>query len=223
MSDFSIKIIKNIKWNYLIDISARLMQPIILCVLARILIPEDFGLYGMALVIISFVVVLQNIGIGYGLINLVKDDNEYINVAFFVNILFGLFCFLLVFFFAPFYSIYINNLSVVEIIRTLSIIFIVNSLFFTQRNLLMKRLQFYKLFILNVVSIILSGITSIGLALVGLGVWALVIGFLIGPVSSSFLIWFLVEWRPKLKFNRKIANYFLTFGGFVIVESLLSW
>jgi len=223
MENLRIKLLKNIKWNFFIDIMTRLLQPLIMCVLARILVPQDFGLYSMAIVLVNFIVVLQDIAIGYGLIRVFKDDDEHMSVAFLLNIIFGVMCFIVLYAFAPWYGDYVNNISVSQILRALSIVFIVNAFYFTQRSLLKKRLQFYKLFSLNLVSLVVSGLVSISLALKGYGVWALVIGFIMGPVSSGVLIWFLVRWVPRLTYNTDIGKYFLHFGGLVIIESLLMW
>ena len=88
MEELKLKFIKGIKWNYLVNLLLGLSRPVLSILLARILYPEDFGLFSMAIVFINFITLFQDAGLGYALIQKYnEDEHKMANVVFYCSLI----------------------------------------------------------------------------------------------------------------------------------------
>nr|NIS07184.1 oligosaccharide flippase family protein [Candidatus Dadabacteria bacterium]NIU01848.1 oligosaccharide flippase family protein [Nitrosopumilaceae archaeon]NIU88256.1 oligosaccharide flippase family protein [Nitrosopumilaceae archaeon]NIX14313.1 oligosaccharide flippase family protein [Candidatus Dadabacteria bacterium]NIX62449.1 oligosaccharide flippase family protein [Nitrosopumilaceae archaeon] len=85
--------------------------------------------------------------------------------------------------------------------------------------ILRKELKFKAITITRITSIGVSSVASILLALGGYGIWSLVIYTLLERIIRQFLFWFFSSWSPTFIFNKKLAKYYLTFGGILLISS----
>lgn len=216
------RVVKNTFWFFNASILGRFLNLLKGIILARLLLPEDFGLFGLAIVVIGFTEMISNIGAGTFLFY--KDDGEYNKhkqTAFWVNLLISsslvVFLILLSPIISRFYKT--NELFLILIVLAISLFIKISSN--VHRSILLKNLQFRLISIIEVVVSVVSFIVAIYLALFGYGVWSMVLSNLVWNVLYGILIFYFAKWLPvwELSFSalRQIAHFsFFYLGGSII-------
>jgi O-antigen/teichoic acid export membrane protein len=92
-SSLTQKTVKGVFWSYLSFLGGKGLNFLTTIILARLLLPEQFGLIGYCLVVIQYVDILNSAGIDTALIARREKVQEAANAAFIANILFGVLCF----------------------------------------------------------------------------------------------------------------------------------
>jgi O-antigen/teichoic acid export membrane protein len=217
------KTVSGIKWTYLSTFLARGFYPLVLIILARILSPSDFGLAAMAMAVSSFFSCFGDLGLKHALVQQKGDEEKIATLVFWILLTFGFFWFFLIWIIAPFMAVYYKSPEVTQLLRVLGLIFIIQPFSDVPLSILLRNLKFKALFYRQLFPQIFSGITSIILALMGYGAWALVIGTLAGIAGTSVMVWHLTVWRPKLYMDFGILRNMFRFGFFLSIQQILGW
>jgi len=207
-------------WSYASFYSGKLMVFVSTVVLARLLSEEDFGVAGYALVIISFLQVMSDLGTGQAVIYH-RDDPDAPYTAFWLSLMLGGVLFLLTWAIAPLVGRFFQDPRAVPVTRTLGLVFPITAVGNTHDVLLRRDLSFGRKFIPDFMRAFSKGIASILLAVFGLGAWSLIFGQLIGRVTAVITLWRTYPWRPKLRFNPRLARSLLTYGINIVVVGAL--
>lgn len=213
--------LKGTLWNYTSFVLSKGLIFISTMILARILVPEDFGLLSMGLVAINYLDMLNELGVGPALIYQQGDLQKKSNVAFSMSLTVNVVLTLLAFLCAPLIASFFREPRVVPIIQALSLTFALSSIGSIHATRLKKELNFKKIFIPEIGKTIAKGGTSIVLALLGYGVWSLVIGQIAGILISNILYWAVVPWRPKFDFDWHQMKVLLGYGSQIILVDIL--
>ena len=222
-SDIKTRAIKSVRWTALAEIVSRSAAPVVMLILARILTPEDFGLIGVAMIMIGLAQILQNFGFEKTLIQRETEVKESANIAFWSNMAFGILVYLILFASAPLIADFFHDSKVADVLRVLCLQIILISLITVHLALLQREFKFKQVFFVRLGVAFVPGIVSIPLALMGQGVWALVWGTLAGSIIQVILFWHLSDWRPELSFDIPLARQLFGFGVWVTLEALLGW
>ncbi|MFH1545371.1 MAG: lipopolysaccharide biosynthesis protein [archaeon] len=215
--------VKGIKWIVISSAIIQSFQFIIKIILARILLPEEFGLVAISLLVISFFTYFNEFGIGSALIHRKKNIKEASSTGFFIVILIGVFFTAFVFFISPLVALFFNNFAVEGIMKFLALVFLVSSFGIIPLNLLNKELEFKKLILPEVGSVIAYALITIPLALIGFSYWSLVYGYFFSILVSTVLAWIACSWRPSFKFDKKIALELINYGKFILGGVLVAF
>ena len=167
--------IKGTKWVFLSAFVSNACQPFFTIILARLLVPSDFGLIAYATIFIGVVKLVQDIGLRQALIQKKEDIEKSADIVFTVNIVLGLIWYLGAFMVAPYLAEFFNDSRITNILRIMALSFLIIPFGSVQNTLLTKHLHFSKLFFLGLVPALIPGLVSIVLAIVGYGVWSLVV------------------------------------------------
>lgn len=84
-----------------------------------------------------------------------------------------------------------------------------------------KNMMFKKFFYSTLFGTLFSGIVGIVMAYSGYGIWALVGQYLFNTIVNTIVLWFIVDWRPKLVFSWKRLTALISYGWKLLVSSLL--
>jgi O-antigen/teichoic acid export membrane protein len=125
-------------------------------VLARLLMPSDFGIIAMIAIFMTFGNILLDSGLSSSLIRNNNNDDKDYSTVFFTNIFFGILLYVFFFIIAPIIASFFNQLILINIIRFYSIVFLLTSFSSVQMTILIKNMQFKKIAVLNVPSVILG-------------------------------------------------------------------
>ena len=220
-TDFSKSALHGTAWRYVALFSGKFMVFVSTVVLARLLTKDDFGLVGYAVVVISFLENLTDLGVSAAVIYH-PDDQDRVSTAFWINQFSSWAFFGLTWVFAPAIALYFRDDRVVGITRVLAFTFPLLALGYIQEAVLLKRLSFKLSFIPSFIKSFAKGVASIGFALAGFGPWSLIWGQLLGTLISSITYWIVTPWRPSLVFDIKMASSLLKYGLAVILGEVLS-
>jgi len=215
-------LITNLFWKFLERGGTSGISFIMQLVLARLLIPSDYGIVALVFVFISVASIFVQGGIGTSLIQKKEIDNTDITSIFYLSLLISIILYLLLYLSAPYIADIYSNPILIKVIRVLSISLIIGSLTTVQTAILSRRMQFKVIFICNTSATILSGVIGIVLAYLGFGVWALVYQQLVRRLAMTIILAF----PAKIKFTKKVSlskvKVLYSFGWKLMVANFIS-
>jgi PST family polysaccharide transporter len=200
-------------WAYGSFMSGRVMTFLATLVLARLLVPEQFGLMAFALAVLAYMESLTDLGVGSALIYR-SDANEprVASTAFWIGMAGALVLMTVSWFGAPLLALVGPGDEIVALFRVLSLQFLLSAFGSVPEYLLRHNLGFKSLFGPELAGALVKGMVSIGLALAGSGVWSLVVGQLSGSFVRSATLLIATRWRPRFMFDRRVAAPMIRFG-----------
>lgn len=207
-------------WVYISTYSGKLLVFLSTVILARLLSKEDFGVAGYALVAISFLDVMADMGIGPALI-FHRANPEVNDTAFWLNLVFAATLFGATWLLAPLVGILFNDQRAVDVTRVLALTFPLSAIGNVHNALIQKQLRFRRKFVPDLVQALGKGLTSITFALLGFGPWSLIIGQLGGTAAAQAAYWWSVPWRPRWRFNGDDARALLSYGTNIVAVNFL--
>lgn len=214
--------IKGIAWLLGSRAWYQLIHFFVSIILARLLIPEDYGLLGMALVFTNFLITLSDFGLTSAIVQKMEISEEQLSSIFWFDIFVGIGCACILTLASPLIATFYSEPRLTMILGVLSLNFILlngNVVPFAQAQ---KTLQFGKITKINAIAVLMSGLISIVAAYFGLKVWALVLQTLSSSLILLFLFWVKSGFRPKFHFRwqdlKGIWQYSINLLGFSVTN-----
>ena len=197
---------RSVKWSALIEVVSRTAPSITVLILARLLTPADFGVVTTAMIVINFCQVLWDAGLGRALVQTQESLENSADVVFWINIALGVLAYGAIVLAAPAIAAFFNSPISSAVLRVLGLQVLIASLASVQQALFVRDLDFRHLFWARLAAAAAPGIVSVPLALLGLGVWALVAGTLTGSVVNLLLVWQKSAWRPRARSDGRASE-----------------
>lgn len=191
-------------------------------ILARLLMPSDYGLIGMLAIFIAVSQTFIDGGLGSALIQKKRPTKEDYSTFFIWNFVLSVGCYLILFFCAPLIAGFYKQELLRSVLRFEGVILIINAISLVQVNQLKKQLNFKKIASIELSVSIIALAVCIYLAWKGYGVWALVTQQIVGSSLKTILFWFTTKWRPILVFSKQSFKELWNFGGFILLSNLVS-
>ena len=217
------KALHSLKWSIFGEVVSKTVGPLVFVILAKILLPEDFGIVAAATVIISFSQVFWDAGLARALIQRNQRVEESATVIFWINIALGFLLFFVLLLTADYIALFFHDPRIGAVVRVLGIQLPLAALCSVHTALLQRDFNFKKLFWVRIFTTAAPVLASIPLALYGAGYWALVAGTLFGQLAQALVLWKMSPWRPTLWFDRLLAYELFSFGRWVMLTALLGW
>ena len=214
--------INNFIWRFAERCGAQLVTFIVSIVLARILTPEDYGVVALATVFTSILQVFVDSGLGTALIQKKKADDLDFSSVFYFNFVVCIVLYIIMFFTAPFISVFYNDSSLTSIVRVASLTIVISGVKGIQQAYVSRNMLFKRFFFATLGGTIFSAFIGIGLAYAGFGVWAIVAQQLSNTAIDTLILWITVKWRPKKMFSIKRLKELLNFGWKLLISSLFN-
>jgi O-antigen/teichoic acid export membrane protein len=209
-------------WKFAERISAQLVTTIVSIILARILMPEDYGIVAIVNIVITICNVFVSYGFGTALIQKKDADDIDFSSVFYANIALSAVLYIIVFFTAPLIAQFYENDLLTPVLRVMGIRLPIAAINSVQQAYVSRKMQFRKFFIATLFGTIISGVVGIFMAYKGYGVWALVAQYLTNVCIDTIVLWFVVRWRPKLAMSWKKLKGLLSFGWKMLLSGLLN-
>lgn len=190
-------------------------------VLARLLLPEEFGLIAMLGVFIGLGTALINSGLTQSLIRAENPDQEDFSTVFFFNLLGSVLIYIFIFFLAPFIAEFYNENFLTAIIRIYSVTFIINAFSAIQITRLNKIMDFKTQMRVSIPSLFISSIIGITMAFNGYGVWSLVWSAITQALASTIQLWYWAKWKPSWVFSVPKFKLHFNYGVKLMLSSVL--
>lgn len=214
-------ILSSLLWKLLERIGTQGIQLIIMIILARLLLPKDFGLLVLVGIFITVASVILEGGFTTALIQKKDVDEIDYSSVFYLNLLVASILYLILFNIAPFLASFFKEPQLTIIFRLLSLTVFFGTFHSIQNAIIARNMQFKKLLISSMGSVIVSGIVGIIMAYSNFGLWALVVQQLIQQFLMTVILWFTVQWRPKLLFSAKRIRHLFSFSWKLSISVLL--
>ena len=215
------KTVKGVAWTSLNKVLNLGLSFVIGVILARLLSPDDYGLLAMIAVFNAIAFAFLDSGFGSALVrkpDLTEDDNT---TAFFFNLTAGVVMFLVIWFIAPWVSVFYDKPILTPLLRAEGSLLIVSAFKIVQNTQLTRALNFKAMMIIRVVASVLGGIAGIIAAYSGFGVWALVMMHIADSLISLVILWVISPWRPRGKWSKQSFSYLWGYGSKLLASGLL--
>ncbi|MGV8963845.1 MAG: lipopolysaccharide biosynthesis protein [Candidatus Saccharimonadaceae bacterium] len=213
--------ISGMVWTFAQQFSTQGIGFLISVVLARLLLPAEFGIIGMIAIFIGIGGALVDSGLASSLIRTPNANQEDFSTVFYFNIVGSILIYIILYLTAPFIANFFNQPILTDIARVYGITFIINAFSTIQLTRLTQMMDFKTQMKVSVPSLLGGGALGIILAYLGYGVWSLVWMRLFQSFLNSLQLWVVSKWKPSLDFNVAKFKYHFNFGYKLLLSGLL--
>lgn len=209
-------------WTAIETYAGQGIQFIIGIILARLLMPTDYGAVGVITVFLSLSTAIISAGFPTALLK--KQDCQHVDycTVFYFNIGIGLLLSIILYICAPYIARFFNMPILDHVTKAMTLTIFFPAISGVSHVILRKNLKFKLIASITILISILSGIIGIILAFCGYGVWALVVQ----AVASSFLRMivtiYIANWKPTFVFSKKSFKQMFSFGSKVFSANILN-
>ena len=221
MTDIKLKAVSGLIWVGFEKFGQQGVQFIVSVILARILIPEQFGLVGMVSIFIVVAKTFVNSGYSQALIQKKNASRLDECSIFYFNIAVGVIGTLITYLLAPYIAAFYGEPQLIKLVRVMSLVLLINSASLVQMALLTKAMKYKKLSTASILATILSAALGIIMALGGAGVWSIVLQQLSFNLFRTLILWKLSSWRPDYEFSIESLKSMFGFGSKLLASGLL--
>jgi len=215
--------IRGVAWVSVAKAISQLFSWLITIILARMLLPDDFGVLAMAWLVVGFLDLVSELGVGAVIIQKRDLDEIDLDTIFWLALLIGCCFYGLTYGLAPTIGSFFGAEALADILPILALIFIIGAMRTIPANLLTKELSFGKIAIAECTSVVIGGVVSVGLAIAGYGIWSLVYGAVIRNVLLTLLSCLLYPWVPRLVVSLARMRQILQFGMSIAASRILRY
>jgi len=196
---------------------------VVTLVLARLLLPRDFGLAGMVLVFGGLIQVFADLGFAHSLIQFKSISEADRSTAFWTNTFVGVLLSAVGIALAPLVAGFFDEPAIEPLLIALSLSFTLSALGSTQASLLYRRMRFRELEVAASVASLLGSIIAIASAFLGAGPWALILQAMTIATTTTVLLWAFTHWRPHLIFSLASLRKLWGFGASVFGSRVFAY
>lgn len=215
------KTFHGIIWSAIERFSVQGIQFIIMIVMARVLMPSDYGMIGMLSIFMALGQTIIDSGFSNALIRkLDRNESDY-STVFYFNIIVGIILYLLLYLLSPYIAKFYNKPELIHLTKISALNLFFNSLSVVQRAKFTIQLNFRTQAKASLSAVLISGIVGISMAYLGYGVWALVWQSVLNSCIGTIMFWFLSRWSPKRKFSLQSFKSLFDFGSKLLVSGIL--
>lgn len=191
-------------------------------VLARLLTPADFGTIGILMVFIMLSNIFVDSGFSASLIQKKSITDIDKSTVFYTNLVMAVSVYCVIFIFSPLVASFFNIPELTYLLRILEIIVIIDAFCAIQNTLLMRDMNFKRLTKIKLVSIIVAASVSIALAYWGMGVWALIIQYLLYSILRTTITWAVANWHPIFAFSKESFKTLFSYGSKLLMSTFVA-
>ena len=216
------KTAKGVGWGFADNILGLGITAAANIILARILSPADFGIIGMTAIFMTLSTSLVDSGFTGALTRKKDAVKADFDTVFYFNLAVSCLLYAVLFFCSPFIARFFREPILVPVIRILGISLVINAFGIVQKIILVRRIDFRTQAWISLVSSFAAAVAAVAMAFYGFGVWSLVV-LQVGKLAvNTILLWSVSKWHPGLCFSRKSFRDMFSFGGRLLITSIIS-
>jgi len=214
--------VSGIGWSAIERFSVQGINFIVQVIIARLLVPDDYGAIGMLAIFLQIAQVFIDSGFANALIQRQNCTNKDYCTVFYYNLILstGIYC--LFFLISPLVARFYDMDILTKVMRVISFTLVLNAIPIVHKTILVKRVDFKKQSFASLFSAIISGTLGIYLAFKGYGVWALCFQQISNSILQLIVYWIIVDWRPTILFSKESFNSLFSFGSKLLASSLIN-
>ncbi|MFC2175546.1 lipopolysaccharide biosynthesis protein [Bacteroidota bacterium] len=211
------KMLKGGFYLTIVNVLSQLLSVVVNIVLARLLLPEDFGLVALTMTFIGFITLFSNMGFGASIIHERETTQQELSSIYWLNYAISISSFLLIIATAQLAANFYEEPKLTPIIYIAAINILISPFFTVQYKLLERDLEFKIISKINLYGTLIGSISAIIGAFMGLGVYALITQSFVSSIARLILILLHKRWFPNFHFNfgeiKHMVWYSLKFKG----------
>lgn len=216
------QVVRGGAWMSLLRVTDKSLHIARLTILARLLSPSDFGILGIALLSLTAIKQLSNLGINSALVQREEANvDPFLNTAWLLKGIRGIGIFALLYVTAPTIALTFAEPRATAVLRVLGLGAIIQGLVNPSVVYFRKNLDFRKQYSFQVSGTVVDLIVAVSAALILQNVWALVFGSLAGRLTRFLASYLLSDYRPRIQFDRELALDVLNFGKWVWASGIV--
>lgn len=215
------KTVNGVMWNTINRFTSQGIQFVFNLLIARILLPEDYGVVAMLGIFLAVSQVFVDSGFTNALVRKKDRTEDDYSTVFYFNIVISVFFCALLWLTAPLIASFYNTPLLCKVTRILCFTLVINAFGAVQHTHLTIAIDFKTKAIISIITISLVGTVGLVMAMKGYGIWALVVQSIVSSISSTILAWIFVRWHPKFIFSRKSFKEMFSFGSKLLASSLI--
>ncbi len=189
--------------------------------LARLLMPEEYGLIALVTVVITICDVFVSSGFGNALIVNKNSDQLDFSTCFYFSIAISVILYIGLFFASPMIARYYREDGLTPVLRVMGLRMLLAAVNTVQHAYVSKHLRFKKFFYATLIGTIISGVVAVIMAFLGYGVWALVEQYLGNAFIDTVCLWIIVGWRPSRQFSVSRLKAIYSYGWKILAVGLI--
>ena len=214
--------VTGIGWSAVERFATQGISFLIQLVLARLLMPSDYGIIAMLAIFLQIAQVFIDSGFANALIKKQNCTEKDYSTVFYYNLAISITIYVLFFSFSPIVARFYDLPEITNVMRLVSLVVILNALCIVQRTKLIKAIDFKSQAKVSLCSMLLSGWLGLYLAYQGVGVWALCWQTIANVFFQNIFLFSIVKWFPSLIFSRKSFVEMFGFGSKILGASIIS-
>ena len=221
MSSLKEKTVIGVVWSAIDRFSAQGIQFVFSILIARQLLPEDYGVIAMLGIFLGVSQAFIDSGFGAALIRKIDRTEVDFSTVFYFNIAVAVILYFILFSTAPAISRFYNTPQLEAVTKVVALNLIIGSLSGIHNAKLSIDINFKSRAKISIVSTFLTGLVGLWMAYNGYGVWALVVQSVFSSVIRTIMLWIVVKWHPQLVFSWKSFKELFSFGSKLLASGLL--
>jgi O-antigen/teichoic acid export membrane protein len=221
MSELRKRTAVNIGFNGMAVLSVSVIQFVSSIILARLLLPTDYGIAGFALIFINFMTQFSDFGIGSALIQKADADNDLLYTGFTLKALFSVFAFVFLFALAPASRFFSDNTAIIPAVRMLSLGFLISVLAFLPQVTLTRELRYKELSYPQVIGAAGGAVCAVAMAHAGFGFWSIIAGSLINSLAVAVMLNLIRPTKFHFRLEKNRARHILSFGSHLFLPGVI--
>lgn len=215
------KLVKGVLWSGIDKVGVVIIQLVLELILARHIMPQEYGIMGLAMIFITFGSLFSESGFSNALIRKQDRTEQDFSTAFYFNLIVSVCFTATVFQLAHFIANYFDTPMLKDVLRVISLCVIFNALVMVHKTKLSILMDFKTQAKVSFIALLLSGTIGVVLAIKGYGVWALVAQIL-GQSFFTFLFFcILFFWKPLFVFSKKSFSELFGFGSNLLLAGII--
>jgi teichuronic acid exporter len=215
------RVLSSLFWKLMERGGTQGIQFIVQIILARLLLPADYGIIALVVIFTSIAGVFVQSGLNTALIQKKDADEADFSSVFYLSLFIACLIYIVLFLAAPFIAAFYKIPEITPVFRVLSITLFFGAFNSIQNAVVARNLDFKKLFFSSTGAILISGTVGIYMAYTDFGVWALVGQQISNQLFVTLILWFTVKWRPQLLFSLERVKALFSFGWKLLVSALI--
>lgn len=215
--------VKGISWAGGLRVATRLVAALKILVLARILTPAQFGVFGIAALILSFAEIVTETGINVFLIQEKDRSDKFIDTAWVVSIARGILIALAIIVAAPFIVGFFNSPKAYPLLLLISLVPFIRGFINPSVVKLQKELRFDKEFWFRFLTFFVDASSAVGLTLLLKDPAGLILGMIIGVIFEVVLSFFIIKPTPRFVFNFTLVKVVVSRGKWVTASGIFDY
>lgn len=215
------KTVVGVLWSAVDRFSAQGLAFVFSILIARVLLPEDYGVVAMLEIFLAIAQTFIDSGFSNALIRKYDRSEADYNTVFYFNMVISILSYCILFFCAPLISRFYDMPLLTPITRVVSLRLVINAFGSIQGVKLSIELNFKSRAKIRIITSCITGAVGVYLAYSGFGVWAIVWQQIVDSFIGAFALWLIVKWRPRLMFSWTSLSQMFSYGSKLLISGII--